>query len=173
MKKIVCILLAALFAVGGLGAAPVVYADDLEDSEGYAIPENIEDGEAVVSGPGTLVAKGDGIALLGGRGIVWLRGNGILWVQDVGGDATVRVTGYGSKKEYSDGWVQYAGYHGAALIKGSRIRVVVAGADLHLRAKGRGRALLWGHGRYETGGVSEDWKSTGIGGSVRFTIPQE
>ena len=164
MKKIVYILLAALFVVAGMGTAPAVYADDLDD---------INDGEAAVSGEGTLVAKGDGIAFLGGRGIVWMRGNGILWVQDVGGDADIRVTGYGSKKEYPDGWVQYAGFRGTALIKGSRIRVVVAGTDLNLRARGRGRALLWGHGTYEKDGASEDWKATGIGGSVKFDIPRE
>jgi hypothetical protein len=173
MKKIVCILLAALFAVGCLGAAPVVYADDLEDAERLASIENIDDGEALVSGPGTLVAKGDGIAFLGGRGVVWMRGNGILWVQDAGGDAVIRVTGYGSKKEYPDGWIQYAGYHGVALVKGSRVRVVVAGTDLHLRARGYGRAILWGHGRYEKDGASDDWKSTGIGGGVRLNIPKE
>jgi hypothetical protein len=164
VKKVVYILLAALFVVAGLGAVQPVRADDMS---------NIEDGEAAVSGAGTLVANGDGIALLGGRGIVWLRGNGVLWVQDAGGDADIRVTGYGNMKEYPDGWVQYAGLHGKALIKGSKVRVVVAGTDINLRARGRGRVLLWGHGSYETDGVSGEWKSTGIGETVKFTVPRE
>jgi hypothetical protein len=79
---------------------------------------------------GGLRARGDGIAVLRGTGMVDLSGNGTLWVKDLGGDAIIRVTGTGHKKEFSDGWIQYAGFDGAAHVAGSRVHVILpSGTD--------------------------------------------
>ena len=48
MKKVLSILLAAMFVVTTLGFAPAVYADDTED------------GKAGAKGKGTLTAQGTG-----------------------------------------------------------------------------------------------------------------
>lgn len=119
--------------------------------------EEVETEDIIVQGAGTLTARGDGIAALGGIGKVELSGNGVLWVKDLLGTASIEVTGYGQKKEFSDGWVQYAGFHGNAEIQGRRIIVVVAGVGINLEARGRGRVRLWGHGTYEINGRSGEW----------------
>jgi hypothetical protein len=131
---------------------------------------------AYAEGPeprGSLSAQGDGIAFLWGRGTVELRGNGVLWILDKGGDAEIEVTGTGQKKEYGDGWIQYAGFHGTASVSGSRIAVVVAGVDIDLQAQGRGRARLWGHGSYQSPAGEGEWKAGLVGARVRLAAPAE
>jgi hypothetical protein len=98
-----------------------------------------------VRGKGSLTAQGDGIAILRGRGTVDLSGNGTLWIKDAAGDAEIEVTGSGEKEEFSDGWIQYAGFHGEAHVEGSKIAVIVAGVDIELAAQGRG--IGWVGGR--------------------------
>lgn len=157
MKKVFSMLMVvALVVVGTLGCAAAVYADDGID------------GSASGAGAGRLTAEGDGIALLAGRGIVELSGNGILWIKDGSGDAEIRVTGSGHKTEFPDGWVQYAGFRGQAYVKGSRIGVIVAGTDIDLRAAGRGRVILWGHGSYQVNGTHGDWSTSGPGQKVKL-----
>jgi hypothetical protein len=124
-------------------------------------------------GDGSLTARGDGIAILRGRGTVDLNGNGTLWIKDAAGDAIIRVTGTGQKKEFSDGWLQYAGFHGTAHIEGSRIGVIVAGVDIELTAEGRGTARLWGHGSYQSPDGDGEWKINRVGAHVRLTAPPE
>ena len=121
--------------------------------------------ESPEHGPHTLIADGDGLAFLFGKGTVDLTGNGILWVKAEEG-AIVEVTGYGQKEVFSDGWQQYAGFHGEAHIKGRRLRVIVAGVDVHLEATGRGRAFLWGHGTHQQGDDSGQWSTSGFGKPV-------
>ena len=156
MKRVLGLMLAALIVVASLGFAPAVFAEDT-------------DGSAHVEGAGSISAQGDGIALLYGRGTVELRGNGILWIKDGASDAIIRVTGTGNKKEFPDGWIQYAGFRGKAFIKGSRIGVIVAGTDIDLHARGRGYCILWGHGSYEVNGHPGEWKATGFGTRVKLT----
>ncbi len=120
--------------------------------------------------PHTLIADGDGLAMLLGKGTIDLSGNGMLWVKAAEG-ATVEVTGYGEKEVFPDGWQQYAGFHGTARIEGRRVRVIVAGVDLHLEAAGRGRAFLWGHGTRQLGDESGRWGVGRLGASVRFSEP--
>jgi hypothetical protein len=117
-----------------------------------------------------LVADGDGLAMLLGNGTIDLSGNGTLWVK-APEEATVEVTGYGEKEVFPDGWQQYAGFHGTAHIEGRRVRVIVAGVDLHLEAAGRGRAFLWGHGTHQLGDESGRWGVDRLGASVRFSEP--
>jgi len=52
---------------------------------------------------GGLRACDDGIAVLQGTEMVDLSGNGTLWAKDLGGDAIIRVTSTGHKKDFSDG----------------------------------------------------------------------
>ncbi|MFC1845923.1 hypothetical protein ACFLYM_00715 [Chloroflexota bacterium] len=151
MKKVLSVLLAAMFVVTTLGFAPAVYADEAED------------GRASAAGKGTLTAQGDGIALIAGRGIVRLKGHGILWIKDVDGNAEIEVSGTGQKEEFPDGWIQYSGFRGTASIKGSKIRVVIAGVDINLHAAGRGGVILWGHGSYEINGKLGRWESERLG----------
>ena len=134
-------LLALVTVLGTLGVgATVVSADD-------ATIDTEADGSAALRGAGFMDAEGDGICFVGGRGTVrLLEGKGILWVKDFGGDAQIDVTGYGERKVFEDGWIQYAGVRGRANISGSRIVVGVAGVDIDLHARGIGRAMAWGHG---------------------------
>ena len=158
MKRVLSLMLAVVIAVTSLGFAPAVFAEDT-------------DGSAQVEGTGSITAQGDGIALLYGRGVVELEGNGILWIKDGAGDAIIRVTGTGNKKEFPDGWIQYSGYRGKAYIKGSRIGVVVAGTNIDLDARGRGRCILWGHGRFDVNGRPGEWKATGFGARIKLAAP--
>ncbi|GAB4529837.1 MAG: hypothetical protein Kow0063_07310 [Anaerolineae bacterium] len=120
--------------------------------------------------PHTLIADGDGLAMLLGKGVIDLSGNGILWVKAPEG-ASVEVTGYGQQEVFPDGWQQYAGFHGTAHIEGRGLRVILAGVDVHLEARGRGRAFLWGHGTHQWGDRNGEWSSNGLGASVSFTEP--
>ena len=156
MKKTLILVLTAIMLVTSLGFASVVSADTT-------------DGSAKLEGKGTLTARGDGIAILGGAIAVNITGNGILWVKDTTGNAEIRVTGYGQKEEFADGWIQYSGFNGEAAIKGRRIIVVLAGVDVNLDARGRGRAILWGHGTYEVNGRTHRWDTTFRGAHVRLT----
>lgn len=145
MKKVLGLVLVAAFLVVSFGFIPAASAE-AQTSE-----------EALVRGAGVLIAQGDGIAILGGRGVVDLSGNGLLWVRDLTGNATIQVTGYGERKEFNDGWVQYSGFDGTAHIEGARIIVVIAGVDVDLEAQGYGRAILWGHGTCELNGEQHQW----------------
>jgi hypothetical protein len=144
MKKSLSLALLAIILVASLGFVPAAYADDAST-------------DVNATGIGKLEAQGDGIAILYGKGTVELSGNGILWIKDAAGNARIEVTGYGTKTEFSDGWVQYSGLRGNATIKGTSIRVVIAGVEIDLDARGRGGAILWGHGTYEINGRSGDW----------------
>ena len=147
MKKTLGLVLVAMVLVASFGFAPAVFADDA----------NVD---VKAKGIGEITARGDGIALLAGRGKVEVSGNGILWIKDAAGDAKIDVQGYGNKKEFPDGWIQYSGLHGNADIKGSSLRIVIAGVNVDLHAKGRGGVILWGHGTYEMNGRSGQWSTS-------------
>lgn len=155
MKRILALVLVTVTLVASLGFASLA----------GAAPVSADGAE--VQGRGTLTAAGDGIAILGGNGAVSISGNGILWVRDLAGGAIIEVTGYGEKKEFADGWLQYSGFGGNAYVEGTRIVVVLAGVDIELSAEGRGRVILWGHGTYELSGRTADW-GTGFGARVKL-----
>ena len=151
MKKVFCLALVAVALVTSLGLGLV--------ADSSVASAQAPDADATkASGRGELTAQGDGIAVLGGRGIVDVSGNGILWIKDLAGGAVIEVTGYGEKRAFDDGWVQYSGFHGEAHIEGGRIIVVIAGVGVELHAEGRGRVILWGHGTYELNGQTGEWK---------------
>lgn len=56
-----------------------------------------------------------------------------------------------------DGWVQYTGYNGTAVITGRSVSVVLAGAKIRLVATGTGRFVLKGRGVYKTGHLTGNW----------------
>lgn len=152
MKKVLGLALLVAFLAASFGFAPAASAE-------ASGPEAASLEETLATGAGVLTAQGDGIAILGGRGIVDLSGNGLLWVKDLTGNAVIEVTGYGKKKVFDDGWIQYSGFDGTAHIAGSRVIVVIAGADVDLEARGYGRTLLWGHGNCELNGETYQWNT--------------
>lgn len=144
MKNRLYLSLLALVLVISLGLVPAAYAADAST-------------DVSANGIGKLQAQGDGISILYGKGTVELSGSGTLWIKDNTGDAKIDVTGYGVKKEFPDGWIQYSGFHGNVNVKGTAIRVILSGVDINLSAKGRGGVVLWGHGTYTMNGVSGQW----------------
>jgi hypothetical protein len=103
------------------------------------------------SGMGTLEAQGDGFAGLHGTGYIRVRGTGVLWVK---GAESVEVRGEeGHKKVFPDGWTEYVGFNGAAVIRGQKVSVLLAGENVDLYAIGTGRVILWGEGTYEINGL--------------------
>jgi len=153
MKKSLGMLLVTLLLLTSLGFAPAVLADETGSRET----------DVNMAGIGKLTAEGDGIALLFGKGVIDVSGNGILWIKDISGNAKINVAGYGSVKRFPDGWVQYSGVHGTASIKGSNVHIIMAGVNVNLNAKGRGKALLWGHGTYSINGKSGQWDNRYFG----------
>ncbi|MDY7040363.1 MAG: hypothetical protein SVX38_05835, partial [Chloroflexota bacterium] len=101
--------------------------------------------------PGTLTAHGDGVAVLDGGGSVKISGRGILWFKDVAGDAEWTVSGHGEKREFSNGWIEYLGFHGHFEVTGSHFIIILSGNNIDLWARGRGRCFLWGQGEYHFG----------------------
>ena len=163
MKKVLYLALAAVVLVTSLGFGLVAYSPVVSAEAPTA---DVAQG----AGRGELTAQGDGIAVLGGRGIVDVSGNGLLWIRDLAGGAVIEVTGYGEKRVFDDGWVQYSGFHGEALIEGARIIVAIAGVDVDLHAEGRGRVILWGHGNYEINGQSGEWNAR-FGARLKLANP--
>ena len=153
MKRSLGLLLGILLLLTSIGFAPAVFADETGTGEA----------DVNLAGIGKLTAEGDGIALLFGKGVIDISGNGILWIKDISGDAKISVTGYGSMKRFPDGWVQYSGVHGTASIKGSNVHTIMAGVNVNLNAKGRGKALLWGHGTYSINGKTGQWDNRYFG----------
>jgi len=99
-------------------------------------------------GSGTLTASGDGLAGIRGSGTVTISGNGILWIRDRAGDASIQVSGNGTKSELPSGWIRYAGFQGNATVTGSSVTVALSGYDIRLTASGTGKFVLRGNGTY-------------------------
>ena len=112
-------------------------------------------------GTGTLTAQGDGIAGLKGNGSITISGSGTLYIRDTAGDATINVTGKGTKRELRNGWILYAGFDGQAQVSGTQITVALSGINIHLQASGTGKFLLRGRGTYETSHGSGVWTDEG------------
>lgn len=99
-------------------------------------------------GIGTLAADGDGLAGIRGDGTVTISGNGVLWIKDHNSDASISVTGNGTKREMPNGWIRYTGFQGEANVSGSMITVALSGYDINLQATGTGKFVLRGNGSY-------------------------
>lgn len=104
-----------------------------------------------------LVAIGHGLALLKGEGRMQAKGHGMLLIKDYTGSADIEVHGNGERQELPDG-VLYYGFKGVVVVKNAEdVEIMLAGADLHLEAVGRGLARLKGHGVYSVGPVVGPW----------------
>ena len=99
-------------------------------------------------GSGTLTASGDGLAGIRGSGTATISRSGILWIRDRAGDASIQVSGNGTKSELPSGWIRYAGFQGEAVVSGSQITVALSGYDIQLTASGTGKFVLRGNGSY-------------------------
>ena len=125
-----------------------------------------EEGDAFVSGQGTLSAHGNGIGALKGRLELAANANrGILMVKDLAGDAEVDVRGVGGTASWN-GFDVYFGT-GAVHITGSHVAVIIAGTNVDLRAHGKGWAFLQGRGSYWVNGHGPfAWNPDGAFASV-------
>jgi hypothetical protein len=111
-------------------------------------------------GVGYLKAHGDGVAGLEGKGRIDVAGFEKLYVSDVAGDAHVRIEGRIRRTALRDVWVAYVG-SGRAHIRGSHVKVVARGHGVSVRARGKGRFVLRGKGRFETNGIKGTWPARG------------
>lgn len=126
------------------------------------------DPDVALAGAGFLKAVGDGVAVVQGKGVIALQGTGALVITDVGGDARVETEGWGSRAELGPRRVAYFG-HGSAVIRGSHVVVTLSGANLELKAAGKGRARFEGTGRVWVRGATHNWSAAG----VEFELPPE
>jgi len=171
MKKWLIVLLTGLLSLGvvmgGLTTAsaetPSGDPDAVLDSQppsGEPAVGNTDEPLASGRGIGYLVAHGAGAAGLEGIGRVYAEGRGKLFVKDIAGDARTDVRGFGRSTHYRNGWTKYEGA-GQARIAGSHVKVVVIGDHLTLGARGKGRFVLRGTGRFDTNGVQGSWPAHG------------
>jgi hypothetical protein len=120
-------------------------------------------GSVKLEGKGRLIANGHGTAVLGGTGKMLVEGNGFLLVKKISDDVVIRVRGeHGRKIEINDNTVLFVGFHGRAAVRGSRVKVVIAGSNIHLKAIGKGKAFLQGCGDYKVGGIEGHWDEAGV-----------
>ena len=109
----------------------------------------------VVKGRGELLARGNGVAVLDLRGFASAGGIGLAVVEE---DALVETTGQGRVTPLGDGRLLLEGF-GAIAVRSpdEPTRLEVAGARLHLRARGVGIARLRGTGVYSTDDGDGRW----------------
>ncbi len=116
---------------------------------------------AVVAGSGTLTANGTGVVGVRGAGDETASAtNGIILVKDIGGGATIDITGATGHAPYGE-FTAYFGFT-SAHVSGSQIAVVVVGQNINLTATGRGWAYLKGNGTFSVnGGELQPWNPNG------------
>lgn len=111
-------------------------------------------------GTGALTAWGTGKGVIQGDGNITVTGNGDLWIFDHAGDASIFISGEGTKFKNPNGWVHYEGFDGRAHISGSEVTVAMTGDHLRMHARGSGRFALRGTGNYHTSGSGWTLDST-------------
>ncbi len=114
------------------------------------------------AGTGKLTAQGEGLAAVRGSGTFALTGSGHLYIMDRAGDADIKVSGRGFKKELSNGAVAYMGFNGHAQITGTNVVVALKGRNIQLQATGTGKFLLRGEGTYHTEKTNGVWTEEGV-----------
>jgi hypothetical protein len=148
-----------------IGLAAVAASAALVTPVSAAAPTTVSAG-----GTGVVIARGTGAAQFSGDidGMV-VDGQGVLVVIDHGGDAKVAVRGAGHMT-VKDNVRTYVGFNGHARISGSNVTVKLAGARVHLAAKGDGTFVLKGHGTFDTtpgvAGGNGAWTSAGVHGDL-------
>lgn len=125
-------------------------------------------------GTGTLTTWGTGKGVVKGDGHITVTGNGNLWIYDRAGDATIFITGEGTKFHNPNGWVHYEGFNGRAHISGSAVTVALSGDHIRMYARGSGSFALRGQGDYRTSGSGWTLDTTLIEatpGEVQAVLP--
>ena len=115
-----------------------------------------------------LIADGSGLVILSGSGQINMSGTGFLYILDRAGDAEITVTGEGARRQFTlNGHkvIRYAGFNGTAKVSGSDVLVSLKGIQIHVEARGTGRAFFRGRGNYRIQGIVNTWDGLG------FTLP--
>ncbi len=107
-----------------------------------------------VEGSAVLHATGDGIATIHGMPADYINmsGDGVLYIVDRAGDASINVTGEGTRREIEvrgETVIMYRGFNGRAEVSGSDVLVRLIGENIVLDAAGQGRAMLRGTGTFQ------------------------
>ena len=148
-----------------IGLAAVAAAATFVTPAFAAAPATVSAG-----GTGVVTARGTGAAQFSGDidGMV-VDGQGVLVVIDRSGDAKVVVHGAGHVSVKGNVRT-YVGFNGHARISGSDVTVKLAGARVHLAAKGDGTFVLKGHGTFDTtpgvAGGNGVWTTAGTHGDL-------
>jgi hypothetical protein len=148
-----------------IGLAAVAASAALVTPAFAAAPATVSAG-----GTGVVTARGTGAAQFSGDidGMA-VDGQGVLVVVDRGGDAKVVVHGAGHVSVKGNVRT-YIGFNGHARISGSDVTVKLAGARVHLAAKGDGTFVLKGHGTFDTtpgvAGGNGVWTPAGAHGDL-------
>ena len=115
----------------------------------------------VIHGKGWLHAEGSGVATLRMNGHVEIvsHGQGIVYIV---GAEEIHAEGNGKRTDLRRG-VVFRGYEGTITVTGKRMLVKMIGKNIEFTARGKGIAILKGHGTYETGdGHTGDWGANGL-----------
>ncbi len=115
----------------------------------------------VIRGKGWLHAEGSGVARLWMSGQVEITGHGGGTVY-IYGAAEIEAGGNGRRVDLPGGGVVFYGSEGEIHAGGERMFVEIIGRKIDFTARGKGKAVLRGKGRYETEGFSGDWASDGL-----------
>jgi hypothetical protein len=171
MKKWLIASLAALLSLGVvMGGLTAVSADEASDDPDAVLDGQPVGDEAIVGdehdalaagrGTGYIVAHGDGVAGLEGKGKLFAAGRGVLYVKDVAGNMRIEIRGFGTQTQLPGGWTKYEGL-GQAKIKGSHVKLVLRGPRVNVAARGKGRFVLHGLGRFDVNGLHGSWPARG------------
>jgi hypothetical protein len=116
----------------------------------------------VIRGKGWLHAEGSGFAKLQMAGQVEVNGHGVGAVYIYGAEV-IHAEGNGKRSDLRGGGVVFRGFEGTIHVMGQRMVVKMLGEKIEFTAHGKGRAVLRGHGTYQTGGGgSGDWQPDGL-----------
>lgn len=114
-----------------------------------------------LAGKGAFVAGGSGTIELDGGGHFVARGVGTLEITDVDGDARVIVRGPATVRRVENTTYVH-GRFARVEVHGSHFQIDGRGR-MRLAARGRGHAILTGHGWYKTSGGDEGrWSEDGV-----------
>ena len=171
MKKWLIAVLATVLSLGVvLGGPASASADEASDDPDVVLDGAPVGDEEIVGdehdalaegrGVGYIVAHGSGVAGLEGKGRMYAEGRGVLYVKDVAGDARIFVRGFGRKIRLPNGWSKYLGV-GKASIDGSHVKLVLRGPRVNIAARGKGRFVLNGAGRFDVNGIHGSWPARG------------
>src|SRR5205814_1805809 len=85
-----------------------------------------------VTGSGTLSASGSGTATITLNGSLTVSGQGTLGYRDLAHDASVHLSGNGTRTVRPDGTVELPGFNGQASIAGTSFVAILSGANISL-----------------------------------------